>query len=542
MINKLSIRYMWFVIIFWAGILFCQNLRWIYRYNGSGNSSDRANAMVYGTDNLYAAGVVNKSGSADDFAVVSVDTAGNENWVYTYNGPDNSNDRAHAITMGLDGKIYAAGVSHSSTGNDFTVVCLDTSGSDDWVYRYNGPANSSDEANAIVYGLDNNIYAAGYSVTNPNADIMVISLKPAGDTNWTFRYPGPGNGSEKAFSIVYGLDNNIYVAGHSTGSGTFYDFIIISLSTNGDTNWIYRRNGPGNGPDEGRSIDYGIDGHIYAAGYSWGGSSTKNDFTIISLTHTATERWVLDYDGPGSDSDEGYSLVCGSDGNIYGAGYSTGSASAEDFTVVSLATGGGTRWIYRYNGPGNSDDRANSVAYGNDGNVYAAGLSAGSGTGKDFTATSLTQDLGEENWVYRYNGPGNDSDGVYAITYGGDENIYCAGYSTGSATGSDFTVISLETGVGIEEEQVQPLSKPLFSVVSLFRDRIVLQFSEPSQRPLEIMLYDVCGRCVYGKVFSFTPNSIEIKDRSIKALGLGVYFLSVVSGNNKLRRVKLVKL
>jgi uncharacterized delta-60 repeat protein len=541
-LKRWKIRLALGLLICFSTLISAQNLRWIYRYNGSGNSSDRANAMVYGSDNnIYAAGVINKTGSADDFAIVSIDTAGNEKWIYTYNGPDNTNDRCHAVTMGLDGKIYAAGVSHSSTGNDFTVVCLDTLGGDDWVYRYNGPSNASDEANAIVYGLDNNIYAAGYSVTLPNADIMIISLKPAGDTNWTFRYPGPGTGSEKAFSIVYGSDNNIYVVGNSTGSGTFYDFIIISLSTSGDTNWIYRRNGPGNGPDEGRSIDYGIDGYIYAAGYSLG-SGTDNDFTIISLTHTATERWVLDYNGPGNDYDEGYSLVCDLDGNIYSAGYSTGSVSVEDFTVISLATGGGTRWIYRYNGPGNSDDRAYSLVYGDDGNVYAGGMSTGSGTNKDFTVASLTQDLGTENWVYRYDGPGNDSDGVYAIAYGDDDNIYCAGYSTGSATGGDFTVLSLETGVGIEEWQSKPLSKPLFSVASFFRENILLQFSEPSQMPLEIILYDVCGRCVYEKVFGSTSSSVEINDKNIKTLGSGVYFLSVISGRDKLGQVKLIKL
>jgi uncharacterized delta-60 repeat protein len=536
--NKFFIMYI--LILFLVEFGFAQTERWVYRYDGPANNADVAYALVYGQDhNIYAAGKIYGSTTSDDFAVISVDTAGNENWVYTYWAP--SGDIARAITYGLDGNIYAAGkIYQSGENNNFIVVSLNPSGDTNWVYLYDGADHGNDEANSIVYGLDNNIYATGFSIASADADLIVISLSSAGDTNWVFRYPGPGGGAENGNSIVFGADSNLYVAGYST-SASYFDFIIMSLSTDGDTNWVYRYDGPLSGYDRGYAITYGTDDNIYASGYA-AGIGTSYDFTVISLTHTATERWVYDYDGPGSSDDESYALVYGSDGNIYAAGYSEGSASSADFTVISIAGGGAERWIYRYNGPGDDWEEAYSIAYGADGNVYAAGYNALIDGSYNFIVTNLDKDTGDENWVYEYDGPGNDDDLANAIVCGDDGNLYAAGHSTGSGTASDFTIISLAGESGIEEDQTKPSLQPLFSVASFFRENILLQFSEPSQKPLEINLYDVCGRCVYEKTLNSTLNRIEIKDNNIRALCSGVYFLSVFSGNSELGRVKLVKL
>ncbi|MGB3479109.1 MAG: hypothetical protein WBB67_08100 [bacterium] len=65
-----------------------------------------------------------------------------------------------------------------------------------------------------------------------------------------------------------------------------------------------------------------------------------------------------------------------------------------DFTVIRLTADGNINGQYRYNGPGNDDDIACSIAYGADGNVYAAGSSIGNNTFKDIVVISLPPDLG----------------------------------------------------------------------------------------------------------------------------------------------------
>ena len=367
-----------------------------------------------------------------------------ENWVYRYNGPGNNDDEANSIVYGVDGNIYAAGYSNGSgTESDFTVISLASAGDTNWTYRYNGPGNNDDEANSIVYGADGNIYAAGYSYgSGTESDFTVISLASDGDTNWTYRYNGPGNFEDQVWSIIYGTDDNIYAAGYSTGYGTANDFTVISLTSTGDENWIYRYIGAGNSCDQAFSIVFGTDGNIYAAGASIG-SGMVIYFTVISLTSIGDENWVYRYNRPGNSFDKANSIVFGADGNIYAAGVVGGITTADDFAVISLTSTGDENWVYSYNGAQFYPlDQAHSIVYGANGNIYAAGYSMGYGTLFDFIVISLTS-TGHENWVYRYNGTGNSWDQASSIVYGADGNIYAAGYSTGTGGNYDFTVISI---------------------------------------------------------------------------------------------------
>jgi len=366
-----------------------------------------------------------------------------DRWVYRYNGPGDLWDCAYSIAVGSDGNLYAAGYSTGiGTSSDFTIVSLVNSGVERWIYRYDGSANLYDRAHSIAVGSDGNLYAAGYSYESGNVhDFTVVSLNDSGMERWVYRYDGPANHYDGAYSIVVGADGNLYAAGYSRGSGTLDDFTVVSLSDSGMERWIYRYNGPGSGSDEAGSIIMGSDGNLYVAGFSEA-LGTGRDFTVVSLTDSGMERWVYRYDGPGSGDDIAWTIVTGPDGNLYVAGGSYGSGTSGDFTVVSVSDSGEERWVYRYNGPASAADDAYSIVWGSDGNLYAAGYSTGTGTSGDFTIVSLVNS-GVERWVYRYDGPANHYDGAYSIVVGADGNLYAAGESEGSGTGYDFTVVSV---------------------------------------------------------------------------------------------------
>ncbi|MBE0572833.1 MAG: SBBP repeat-containing protein [Ignavibacteriaceae bacterium] len=66
-------------------------------------------------------------------------------------------------------------------------------------------------------------------------------------------------------------------------------------------------------------------------------------------------------------------------------------------------------WVARYDGPGNNYDEANSIAIDQSGNVYVTGRSEQSSLNYD-CATVKYDPFGTEKWVQRYNGPENEWD------------------------------------------------------------------------------------------------------------------------------------
>jgi len=171
-------------------------------------------------------------------------------------------------------------------------------------------------------------------------DILVVSLTSLGEERWVYKYNGPANQWDYAYSVTYGKEGNIYVAGSSSESNNQSKLIVISLTPNGGERWVYK-----NGVGAAYSITCGIDGNLYASGYR----------TVVSVTPFGQERWVY------ADSSSYFrSIVYGSDGNIYVAGGGR---------VVSLTSSGRERWVYRTS----IGVSASLIAYGLDGNLYTGG-------------------------------------------------------------------------------------------------------------------------------------------------------------------------
>src|SRR6266404_5755527 len=254
---------------------------------------------------------------------------------------------------------------------------------------------------------------------------------------WVATYNGPANASDFGHSIAVDSPGNVYVTGWSIGTG--WDYATIKYNKSGTQQWVARYNGPGNGDDEGDFIAVDSSGNVYVAGLSTG-SGTGYDYATIKYNSTGQQQWVARYNGPGNSGDFASAIVVDSSGNVYVTGVSTGSGTGWDYATIKYNTSGTQQWVARYNGPGNLDDVAQAMAVDLSGNAYVTGKSQSSNGDTDY-ATIKYSASGAEQWVARYKGPGNSEDIATAIALDGSGNVVVTGYSTGSGTGYDFATI-----------------------------------------------------------------------------------------------------
>jgi len=506
--------------------------RWRYSY-GMAGTEDAGEISCGLGGNIYVAAKCMNATNTWDFTVISLDPEGNQRWVYRYDGPMERWDDATCITCSPDGYIYAAGYSEDTVNlYDITVVCLDTNGVEQWVYRRDWK-NDFDRAMDIIRGSDGNLYVTGsvQDRTSTGIDLPVISLDPDGNERWMYVYSESGNGVENASELHEGPDGNIYVAGVTTPSTS--DLTVISLTPDsGHQRWIYQYNGPGNYHDRAQTLTSDSAGNIYAAGMSWGEGPVRYDIVIIGLNDRGIERWVYRQSGPKDDVIE--DILLGPDGNLYAAGYVTEKPDlpVRMFEVMSIDTAGTELWVYK-----DFEGGCYDLAYGQDDNLYAAGYTTYPNFTK-YTALSLDP-AGNGRWIYRYAGQGAVNS-ARSIVCPPDGYVYSTGYENGILTGMDVAVISLTTAVGVEPgrepRDAEPVRAPTF-----FTDRIFLNFEAESSSPVSFCLYALDGSRVLSRTFDRAGTELVVRDPGLAELPAGVYLGTVSVPGRPICDLKLVK-
>jgi len=403
--------------------------QWVARYNGPGNDDDEATALtVDGSGNVFVTGWSYGSGTSYDYATIKYNESGVEQWVARYNGPGNFRDQANALAVDGYGNVYVTGYSYgSSTDYDYATIKYNSSGIQQWVARYNGPVNSDDHATAIAIDGSSNVYVTGTSYgSGTDYDYATIKYNSTGEEQWVERYNGPGNSGDGATAITVDGSGNVYVTGTSYGSGTDYDYATIKYNSTGIQQWVARYNGPGNSDDETTALNVDGSGNVYVTGHSYG-SGKSYDYATIKYNESGEEQWVARYKGPGNSDDFATALAVDAFGNVYVTGNSYGSGTGYDYATIKYNSTGEEQWVARYSGPlGYFDDEAKAIALDGSGNVYVTGYSFGSGTYYDY-ATVQYNSSGQEQWVARYSGPGNFWDQANALAVDGSGNVYVTG-------------------------------------------------------------------------------------------------------------------
>ena len=206
--------------------------KWVARYNGPANSYDVASSIVTAKDgsrSVYVTGYSMSSSSfgSEDYVTVKYNSAGGQQWASIYNGTGNWNDEPYAIATDGLGNVYVTGGSVGDA-NDYATVKYNSSGVQQWASRYNGVLNNADIANAIAIDGSRNVYVTGYSL-EAQMGYVTIKYNSSGVQQWLQRYTGPANANDYAYALALDTLGNVFVTGKS-GNGTTFDYATIKYS------------------------------------------------------------------------------------------------------------------------------------------------------------------------------------------------------------------------------------------------------------------------------------------------------------------------
>ena len=393
----------------------------------------------------------------------------------------------------------------SVRGLDIFLSKYDASGTYEWTKAVGGLYE--DIANSVAVDGFGNVYIAGtfdslvdfdpgvgtdFKGSQAGYDIFLSKYDASGTYQWTKTVEGLGG--EFANSVAVDSSGNVYIAGSFGGTKDFDpgagadnktsagsdDIFLSKYDASGTYQWTKAVGGTS--ADLANSVAVDSSGNVYIAGKFQNtvdfdpGVGTDNktsagsyEIFLSKYDASGTYQWTKAVGGTGDD--QGKSVAVDSSGNVYIAGYFSGTVDFDPSAGTDNQTSGGVYDIFfsKYDASGSyvwtkkigttTDDFANSVAVDDSGNVYIAGkfqntvdFDPGVGTDNKTSAGSYEIFLskydasGSYVWTKVVGGTGGDV--ANSVVVDSSANVYIGGSFSGTADFAPGAGVDNRTGGG----------------------------------------------------------------------------------------------
>jgi uncharacterized delta-60 repeat protein len=418
---------------------------WVNRYSSNLlPSDDYANDIVTGNQlNVHVTGVGNTSFTGADYFTIKYNKRGDSLWTRRFNGRGNGFDEATSLVVDNGGNVFVTGYSYNgATGFDIVTVKYTSDGIIEWIKEYNGQDDSTDVSIEIALDKDGNIYLTGYEYSASNGiDIITIKYNSSGTEQWTRKFNGPAGGDDRPTAINIDPAGNCFVTGFSNGLGTGADFLIIKYDPNGTELWSDRYSSAGSTEDISTSAATDSFGNSYLTGYSYQ-ATTSNDYMTIKYTQDGIRQWVSIYNDSLNGSDYATAIGIDDAGNVFVTGSSWGGLNSDDYLTIQYDSSGLMKWSRRYDGTDKlSDVPTELVVDDQNGKVYVTGsINYQIGGPRDIVTIQYSKN-GDKLWIDQYNGPASSDDYPASIVLDIKGNVFIVGSSKGEMTSYDLVTL-----------------------------------------------------------------------------------------------------
>ncbi len=414
--------------------------------------------------NVFVAGAtVNATGNYD-ILLTKYDAEGTQLWVQQYSGATNGDAAASSLCFDNNGNIYITGtIFHTTQQNNCVTIKYNQSGVLQWVRTYNGNASGDDFGIDIVSDQENNVYISGACTQSGTLyDFLVLKYDDAGTLQWSNTYNNANLNDVSNKIRTY--DDIVVVAGGAQTSATEWEYAICEFDGGSGTfNGVNISNSSGAGID--KIMDLSIDaiGNVYVTG---GVVNQNNDYDYFTmkLDTDLVVMWSATYNGNDNLDDIANAIDVDYNGNVYVTGYSTSNSQGTDYVTIKYNSSGTQQWIETFNNSSDGNDKGTGLALDNSGNIYVTGESY---NGHNLDFYTLKYDAsGNLLWEIGHNGIPNDNDFATDICIDFNGDIVVVGQSL---NGADYHYLTVKYSE--QEVIIPPDNEALSSSMAFIENR-----------------------------------------------------------------------